>query len=410
MKLVTLIDGYSEKKISLEKLIGKVNNGETSLPFSDDIIEFCGILSLDILKMGKIYKRPDLVSLGFWLRKSQILKLKKDEHALFKKAKGLVFHIPPANVETIFFYSLMISLLCGNKNIVKISSRDSEVAHLLIRAFYEVIDKNKNFEFLKVSTQFVKYDRDDTVNQVLSACCDLRVVWGGDQTVSNLRKFPVSPRSLDVGFSDRFSFSVFKSTFLLGMSDELLSKTVKDFYNDAYLFDQKACSSPKVIIWTGNKDNSSRAQARFFDALASFVDSSYLKCQESSFSINRYKELYRLSSFTFLKDFSLKGKGVLVSSLVDFEGLITLRSLDFGGGVFVNLALSTIQEIETYLSVKDQTLTYLGYTKEEMANFVISMRGKGIDRVVPLGSALNFSYKWDGYNLINIFSREIYVE
>jgi hypothetical protein len=35
--------------------------------------------------------------------------------------------------------------------------------------------------------------------------------------------------------------------------------------------------------------------------------------------------------------------------------------------------------------------------------------GEGIDRVVPLGRALEFNYVWDGYNLLDELSKKVQV-
>ena len=42
--------------------------------------------------------------------------------------RGLVFHVPPANVDTIFVYSWALSALAGNPNVVRISSRSAGAA------------------------------------------------------------------------------------------------------------------------------------------------------------------------------------------------------------------------------------------------------------------------------------------
>ncbi|MFC6804089.1 acyl-CoA reductase [Deinococcus caeni] len=38
--------------------------------------------------------------------------------------RGLVFHVPPANVDTIFIYSWLMSVLAGNRNVIRLSSRE----------------------------------------------------------------------------------------------------------------------------------------------------------------------------------------------------------------------------------------------------------------------------------------------
>ena len=60
-----------------------------------------------------------------------------------------------------------------------------------------------------------------------------------------------------------------------------------------------------------------------------------------------------------------------------------------------------------YITKKCQTITYYGLKKKEIENFLISNNLKGIDRVVPIGSALEMDIIWDGYNMINSLSREI---
>ena len=45
--------------------------------------------------------------------------------------------------------------------------------------------------------------------------------------------------------------------------------------------------------------------------------------------------------------------------------------------------------------------------KNDIENFLILNNVKGIDRVVPIGSALDMDVIWDGYNMINSLSREI---
>ena len=46
--------------------------------------------------------------------------------------RGNVFHLPPANVDTIFVYSWAISALAGNHNVVRISSRSAGAAEVIL--------------------------------------------------------------------------------------------------------------------------------------------------------------------------------------------------------------------------------------------------------------------------------------
>ena len=59
---------------------------------------------------------------------------------------------------------------------------------------------------------------------------------------------------------------------------------------------------------------------------------------------------------------------------------------------------------------KFQTLTYFGLNKSDLINFVIKNRLNGIDRVVPIGKALDIGVVWDGYDILGSLSRIINVE
>ena len=54
-----------------------------------------------------------------------------------------------------------------------------------------------------------------------------------------------------------------------------------------------------------------------------------------------------------------------------------------------------------------QTISYIGDIA--MFNALLSLRLKGIDRVVPIGKTMDFDLIWDGYNLFEMLTRNINV-
>ena len=64
----------------------------------------------------------------------------------------------------------------------------------------------------------------------------------------------------------------------------------------------------------------------------------------------------------------------------------------------VRLAINKIDD-------KFQTLTHYGMKDKLLRDFVIKNHLKGIDRIVPIGKALDMSHIWDGVDLIKIMSR-----
>ena len=55
-------------------------------------------------------------------------------------------------------------------------------------------------------------------------------------------------------------------------------------------------------------------------------------------------------------------------------------------------------------------MTYFGYSEDEIRNLIFTNQFKGIDRVVRFGNAFQLSHVWDGYDMINTLSREIYLQ
>ena len=218
-------------------------------PFSEEIIEFLDDVSRILMKDQRSKAYSDVVTLGFWIRKGSILKLKerfekKDNNIHF--GRGIAFHIAPSNVPVNFAYSLVTGLLSGNANIVRVPSKEFAQGEIVIDAFSRVLDEKPE---LKPYIVLVKYDRDKTINDVFSSIADTRIIWGGDATIAEIRKSPLPPRSIEITFADRFSLAVIDSDEYMDREDK--EKVASDFFNDTFLTDQNACTSPRIVVWTG---------------------------------------------------------------------------------------------------------------------------------------------------------------
>ena len=65
----------------------------------------------------------------------------------------------------------------------------------------------------------IKYSNNDEFTKQVSKICDARVIWGGDKTISEVRKFPISERAYDISFADRYSFCVMNSSKLKRLTE-----------------------------------------------------------------------------------------------------------------------------------------------------------------------------------------------
>ena len=84
------------------------------------------------------------------------------------------------------------------------------------------------------------------MNKYFSINCDVRIIWGGDSTISKIRTASLPVRTFDLTFADRYSLCVINA--LDHPDDKDYDNVANGFYNDTYLFDQNACTAPHLII------------------------------------------------------------------------------------------------------------------------------------------------------------------
>ena len=76
-------------------------------------------------------------------------------------------------------------------------------------------------------------------------------------------------------------------------------------------------------------------------------------------------------------------------------------------GYFYEYDCDDISHLTPIINNKYQTLTYFGVDKLQLLDFVLINRLPGVDRIVPIGQALDIGVVWDGYDIVNILSRII---
>ena len=244
-----------------------------------------------------------------------------------------------------------------------------------------------------------KYIRYANYTNKISSVCDARLIWGGDNSISNIRKFSLKQRAIDLAFADRYSFCVIKASEVLKLNDYELKRLAEKFYNDTYLVDQNACSSPHSIIWLGEH---SKAKIRFWKYLFNYVSDKYEMPEAAS--IDKYTELCR--NILSLKNFKNQKNYNNLIYTVGLKNLDkNLHNLRGKWGFFYEYNTNNINEIGKYINNKYQTLTYFGLDKDILKKFILNNQVEGIDRIVPIGQALDISLYWDGYDLNKILSR-----
>tara|TARA_B110001452_G_scaffold253508_1_gene244298 strand:- start:15204 stop:16385 length:1182 start_codon:yes stop_codon:yes gene_type:complete len=387
----------------IEYLVG--NNKFKSIsrhPYNNLICEFICELSKILINHPRCSEYPDIKTLAFWCRKKNIDILKSNfNSAQLRIGLGLVFHITPSNVPTNFAYSLLFGLLTGNSNIIKVPSKKFEQIDIICDSIKKAI-KKKKYAQLKDNITIVRYSDCVEFTDKISSLCDARLIWGGDKSIKEIRKSQLNPRSRDIAFSDRFSLCVIDAKSILKLNQYGQDRIIEKFYNDTYLVDQNACSSPHLIVWLD--DEGSKAKNIFWNQLYEHVLKKYTLPKIAS--IDKYTKLCEdLINLKNLKKYK---------KYTNLLYVVTLKNLDFEinqlrgkWGYFYECNSKNLNHLAKFVDKSCQTLTYIGVKKDTLKKFVIKNNLKGIDRIVPTGQGLSMNLNWDGYDINQTLSRII---
>jgi Acyl-CoA reductase (LuxC) len=392
------------ESVSLDAALDRVVASPSLAPFADEVIGFCSDFSRAIFKDSEAAHYPELQALAFWMRKAELVRL-RDAFLEERRAgvslvpQGVAFHIPPANVDTIFVYSWLLSVLAGNRNIVRLSHRVSPQTEILCRLFNAAL---QSAPALSTSTLMLRYGHEREITEAISARADIRVIWGGDASVNSIRAIPLPPHARELTFPDRYSFAVLRASRYLEAADR--RPIAEQFFNDTFWFDQMACSSPRLVFWEGPAERAASASADFLNLLQQHAIRKQYEATPAT----------RMARFTFACAEAMKGGA---SSYQDF-GQFAVLGLDrydqltrehCGGGLLFQYRIATLDDLLPFVSRRDQTLTYFGFERAELAAFAARLNGRGLDRLVPIGQALNFNRFWDGNDLLLSFLRYVYI-
>ena len=370
-------------------------------PFSDEVILYLNELSSILLRMPEVRHYPDVVTFAFFCRKAHLLHLQK-EHATnsLRLGRGLVFHIAPSNVPVNFAYSLICGLLAGNNNIVRLPGKQFRQVDLIVEAL-RTLSADERFDMVSRMVHLIKYDRGGIETTTYSALADVRVIWGGDETIRTIRQSPLPPRSYDIAFADRYSVCVLNAISIL--EEPSLDKIVEGFYNDTYLFDQNACSAPQLMVWVGTENKIEKAKEYFWTALQQYVDRKYKL--EPILAVDKLSAFYRQAILSDVVKEENKNNNLWRVRLRELSA--DIPQYRCAGGYFSEYSTTDFNDLASIVTTKYQTLAYFGFSKDELQQFVLNNHIKGIDRIVPIGKTTDFSLIWDGYDLITMLSREI---
>ena len=377
---------------------GDTVNAKPMAPFDDCVLAFFDDLSKQLTKKREY---PDVAAFGFWCRKAALRKEKINYGDLGSRlGRGLVFHSTPSNVAVNFAYSFAAGLLAGNSNIVRMPGRDFEQVSIISDFIRELVsEKHLN---LAPYVCFVKYPPDKELHDRFSSICDVRVVWGGDNTINELRQSPMKPRAVELTFADRYSIAVIDADEYLAAADKM--GVALAFYNDTYYSDQNACTAPVMVFWLGAEKE--KAKGLFWESVRGLARERYgLAPVQSVGKLTALcKAAVDIPALELVVSEDCYVTRVKVTELSD-----DLMSHKYNSGFYFEHDIDALKDILPVCGERLQTLVYYGIPVGDVKVFIDEFKPRGIDRVVPMGRSMDFSLVWDGYDLIRCMSRVVVV-
>ncbi len=371
-------------------------------PFAPERLALVDAVRTAILANRQARSRPEMVALAYWARANSLKSLAQTlDDGQFRSPRGLALHIAPGNVDTMFLYSALLSVLAGNVNIVRVSGRDSPALALLLRLLDEALATLP--ERVRNCLLIVRYPAEKSVNDALSAHADVRVIWGGDDTVREVRASPLPPHATELTFPSKVSAAVIDAAGWLATTDQ--PEQARRFALDAVTFGQQACSSPLALFWRGDAATVAAAQASFWPQVEAAIAAANEPLPARA-AVDKLVAEQLLAADGPAHSRATASNRLRVTEVPGYARL----SRHAADGFFVERRVSALADLAPMVSRDWQTVSSCGISVTDWHEFLCNSLPHGIDRVVPFGQALAFGHIWDGVNLLTALTRIVSVQ
>ncbi len=352
--------GAREAAADENALLAKLDAARQHLaaPFAPERIDLVASVAETLLGPRRAAASGPAAHFAFWTRRAALMKLARSFAArvpenTLARPRGLVFHLPPQNVETVFLYSWALAYLAGNANIVRlpheISARMRAIVDLFLDRLAAAGDQ---------SQFFVHYPSQGDLGAKISARSDARVVWGGDAKVALFAPLPLRNGGKSIWFGDRFSFSTINGAALDKLDDSALRALAKKLHNDVFVFDQMACSSPHALYVVGEAASHWAAVRRLLDASALEWTMDDPKARVGH-AIGKMTAAFYAAGTG--RASSVNWRNTNLTSIV--ASAPERQDLRVGGGFLSVVFVRSLAEVASFIRESDQTITYFGWDR-----------------------------------------------
>ncbi len=165
-------------------------------------------------------------------------------------------------------------------------------------------------------------------------------------------------------------------------------------HNDIYTFDQMGCSSPQILYVVGTRSEHQSIVGGLLREVAESVDPG--SSAVSPGHVIR-KMVAAFEAAAHVETTSVEWRpGALTSVIADGKPRPGER---IGGGFLDVVFIPELAALESLVRTRDQTATHFGFSAEEITHLADLLAQSEVSRFAPVGTALDFDFVWDGYDL-----------
>jgi hypothetical protein len=305
--------------------------------------------------------------------------------------RGIVCQWIAGNVPLLGMFSWAFSALAGNVTVIRLSTRQPDfVSPLLTRLAAASAAGSRMAE----DTLVVRFERDnDAEHRRMSALADVRIAWGGHESVEAIAALPARWDAETVVFGPRVSLAVVDPAVA---TDGALSRLVTDIV----YFDQLACSSPQRVFVKGRSGDPG------FDAFVDRFTSTFARQSRSTprEPLN-FSETYRIQldrTRVLVEGGTLRCDGQTNWTVAVSKA--PLASVTCMNRFVEIVPFDAIDAIAGWIPPHIQTVVSL-VDADDLARLSEAAAWKGACRFPRPGDGNGFENPWDGVPLLSRLTR-----
>lgn len=321
-----------------------------------------------------------------------------DKHYLKANPRGLVCHWLAGNVQILGMFALVQCIISKNVNLLKVSSRDDGV-------FTDILNEFKGVSYtteaghtitgddLLNTIAVVYFNRyADKLGEEMSKLADVRIAWGGRESVETVSGYPARYDAETVIFGPKLSYSVIAKEELSSVQEA--KKLARKVSVDVSVFDQTGCASPHNLYV---EEGGVVSPEEFIDIVGDSMQKTELQIPKPSMSPEQISQIHSIRGVYDFKGI-VKGSETMSWTIL-LDDLDEIDKPVYSRVLFVHKVKSIYDSLK-YIDENTQTIGIAAPT-EKAIEFATEATKCGVMRLPLIGRMLNFEMPWDGIFLFD---------